>query len=83
MNNWQFHEAQAQLEEVIECAKTIGPQTISANGQEKVVVITNAMYEKLMSKQQTLVDFMQSSPMHTIEDIHLERDKSFALYVSI
>ncbi len=83
MNNWQFHEAQAQLEEVIECAKKFGPQTISANGQKKVVVITNAMYEKIIRKQHSLVNFMQSSPMHTIEDIHLERDKSLALYVPI
>jgi prevent-host-death family protein len=79
MHFWHLHEAQAQLAGVIKCASTLGPQTITINGQPEAVVIGYTLYEKLIEKQQSLLDFMQSSPLYTIEDINFERDKSSSL----
>jgi prevent-host-death family protein len=79
MNFWHLQEAQARLSEVIKCAITLGPQVITISGQPKAVVIDSTFYENLIEKQQSLFDFMQSSPLYTLEDIDFERDQSLAL----
>ena len=39
MSTWQLQDAKARLSELIETAKTEGPQTITQRGVESVVVV--------------------------------------------
>ncbi|MSP36371.1 MAG: type II toxin-antitoxin system Phd/YefM family antitoxin [Limnohabitans sp.] len=83
MQMWQMQEAKARLSEVIKCAQTLGPQNITVHGQPVAVVVSQAMFEKLTGNQQSLVSFMQSSPLYAMEDVPLERDKSLTRKVSL
>ena len=83
MQIWQMQEAKARLSEVVKCAETMGPQTITVHGQPVAVVISHAMYEKLTGNEQSLVKFMRASPLYAMEDVPLERDKSLTRKVSL
>ena len=76
MKTWQMQDAKARLSELVKCAETLGPQNITFHGQPVAVVISQAMYEKLTGKTQSLVGFMRASPMYAMKDLSLERDKS-------
>jgi hypothetical protein len=41
------------------------------------------MFEKLTGNQQSLVSFMQASPLYAMEDVPLQRDKSLTRKVSL
>jgi prevent-host-death family protein len=76
MQEWKMQDAKARLPDVIRCAKALGPQNITLHGLTVAVVLSQAMYEKLTCNQQSLVSFMHASPLHAIEDVPFERDKS-------
>jgi prevent-host-death family protein len=83
MKMWQMQEAKARLSELVKCAETLGPQNITVHGQPVAVVISQAMYEKLTGKTQSLVRFMRASPLFAMEDLSLERDKSLTRKISL
>ncbi len=75
MQTWQLQEAKARLSEVIRQASQ-SPQEITLRGQPAVVVISKDEYNKLIHQpQQSLVQFLQSSPLAQVQ-LDLERDKS-------
>lgn len=63
---WQLQAAKAQFSEVIRRARANGPQVITKQGKEEVVILPIEQYKRLTerSKQpQSLVQFFAESPL--------------------
>jgi prevent-host-death family protein len=76
MNAWQMQEAKARLSEVVKRAQDQGPQDITLHGRSVAVVLSRQAFEYLAGGRQSLVDFMRASPLHGLDDLPLERDRS-------
>ncbi len=72
---WQLQEAKNRFSEVVKKALTEGPQTVTRHGEEIVVVLSKAEYNRLKKSQGSLVDFFRQSPLVGVE-LDLERDQS-------
>lgn len=72
---WQLQEAKNRFSEVVKKAITEGPQTVTRHGEEIVVVLSKAEYNRLKKSQVGLVDFFRQSPLVGVE-LDLERDQS-------
>jgi prevent-host-death family protein len=73
--DWQVQTAKAQFSEVFRRARTEGPQHITRQGKEGVMMISDEDYARLKGKPKTsLVEFFRSSPLVGVE-LDLERDR--------
>lgn len=74
---WQVQTAKAQFSEVFRRARAEGPQLITRQGKEAVVMIADEQYEELVGRShqpKTLVEFFRTSPLVGVE-LDLERQK--------
>jgi antitoxin Phd len=74
---WQVQTAKARFSEVFRLARTEGPQRITRQGKEGVVMISDEQYQRLTvtSRQpKSLVQFFRESPLVGVK-LDLERDK--------
>lgn len=74
---WQLQVAKARFSEVFQLARTRGPQFVTRQGKEAVVILPVEQFEELIgrSKQaKSLVQFFRESPWMGLE-LDLERDK--------
>ncbi|MEW6754440.1 MAG: type II toxin-antitoxin system Phd/YefM family antitoxin [Candidatus Latescibacterota bacterium] len=60
---WQLQDAKNRFSQVAEEAVVYGPQVITKRGQDAVVVMSYAEYERLARPRSSLVDFLLSSPL--------------------
>ena len=60
---WQLQEAKNKLSQVAEEAVQYGPQVITKRGEDAVVVISRAEYERLSRPRTSLVEFLSTSPL--------------------
>lgn len=74
MHAWQMQDAKARLSEVVKCAESEGPQSITVHGVSVAVLVSRPMFDRLTGNGQSLVDFMRQSPLHDADDINLDRD---------
>jgi antitoxin Phd len=77
-STWQFQTAKARFGEVVHLARTIGPQRITRQGREGVVIVAEEEYERLTARAhrpKSLVQFLRESPLAGI-DLDLERDRT-------
>src|SRR3954467_1012163 len=75
--SWQIQTAKARFSEVFRRARTEGPQRISRQGKESVVMVAQEQYDQLMGKAhqpKNIVEFFRQSPLVGI-DLDLERDR--------
>lgn len=75
---WQIQSAKARFSEVFQRARTEGPQRITRQGKEAVVMVAEEQYNRLLSKSRqpkNIVDFFQQSPLAGL-DLDLKRDRS-------
>jgi prevent-host-death family protein len=75
--SWQIQTAKARFSEVFRRARTEGPQLITRQGKEGVVMISDEQYQQLVGKShqpKSIVQFFRDSPLVGIE-LNLERDK--------
>jgi antitoxin Phd len=82
---WQVQTAKARFSEVFRLARTAGPQRITRQGKEGVVMISDEQYEqlKLRSRQpKSLVQFFRESPLAGVE-LDLERDQDSGREIEI
>jgi len=77
MQTWQIQTAKARFSDVVKSAKTEGPQNITVHGKSVAVVVSRDLFDRLSGNAQSLVQFMQSSPLYAMDDLVLERDRSF------
>jgi antitoxin Phd len=76
-HTWQIQTAKARFSEVFRLARTEGPQRITRQGKEGVVMIADDQYDRLMVKSRqpkSIVQFFRESPLVGVE-LDLERDK--------
>jgi antitoxin Phd len=73
---WQLQEAKARFSEVFKKAYSDGPQIISRQGKDAVVVIPLSVFEQLTGrrKQDSIAKFFAKSPLASIA-LDLKRDK--------
>ena len=76
MQSWQMQTAKARFSEVVKRAADEGPQEITVHGRSVAVVISRELFDRLSGNQNSLLDFMQQSPLYGQEDIAFERDSS-------
>lgn len=75
--SWQVQSAKARFSEVFRKARTEGPQRITRQGKEGVVMVAEEHYESLVSKSRqpkSLVQFFRQSPLVGV-DLDLKRDR--------
>jgi antitoxin Phd len=74
---WQLQTAKARFSEVFRRARSEGPQLITRQGKEGVVMISDEQYEQLVGRShqpKSLVQFFRESLLVGIE-LDLERNK--------
>ncbi|HTP34147.1 MAG TPA: type II toxin-antitoxin system prevent-host-death family antitoxin [Candidatus Acidoferrales bacterium] len=75
--DWQLQTAKAKFSEVFRLARTEGPQRITRQGKEGVVMISDEQYHRLTAKAhqpKSIVQFFRESPLAGVK-LDLERDK--------
>jgi prevent-host-death family protein len=76
-HDWQIQTAKAKFSEVFRLARTEGPQRITRQGKEGVVMISDEQYDRLMVKShqpKSIAQFFRESPLVGVQ-LDLERDK--------
>jgi len=74
---WQLQVAKARFSELFRLARSEGPQHITRQGKECVVMISDEEYERLVGKAhqpKNLLQFFRESPLVGV-DLDLERYK--------
>ena len=73
MASWQVQEAKSRFSEVIERARTEGPQTITRHGAERAVVISIEDYRALVAYKPDFKAHLLGGPK--VDDFSIERDR--------
>ena len=60
---WTVAQAKAKFSEVIDKARSLGPQTITRNGRKAAVVVAADEWERKVRSKGTLAEFLASSPL--------------------
>ncbi|HEX4573478.1 MAG TPA: type II toxin-antitoxin system Phd/YefM family antitoxin [Gemmatimonadales bacterium] len=60
---WTVAQAKAKLSEVIENARTRGPQIITRNGRRTAVLVDAEEWERKTRRSGSLADFFKASPL--------------------
>ena len=60
---WTVAEAKSKLSEVIDLARSRGPQTITRNGRTAVVVVAAEEWERKTKRTGNLAEFFAASPL--------------------
>jgi len=82
---WQLQTAKAQLSEVFRRARSEGPQWITRQGKEAVVMLPAEEFERLRGRKkqpQSLVRFFAESPLARVP-IDLERKPDYGRMVDL
>ena len=75
--SWQVQTAKARFSEVFRKARIEGPQWITRQGKEGVVMIAEEQYDRLVGKARqpkSLVQFFRQSPLVGV-DLDLDRSR--------
>jgi len=76
-NAWQLQTAKARFSELFRLARTEGPQIITRQGREAVVMLPVEQFDQLVNRSRqpkSLVQFFRESPLVGI-DLDLTREK--------
>jgi prevent-host-death family protein len=76
-SSWQVQTAKARFSELFRRARLEGPQRITRQGREGVVMIAEEEYDRLLGRSRqpvSLVDFFRKSPLVGVE-LDLDRDR--------
>ncbi|MCD6584611.1 MAG: type II toxin-antitoxin system Phd/YefM family antitoxin [Desulfobacteraceae bacterium] len=73
-NYWQLQDAKNKFSNLVETVQKKGPQIVTKNGKEAVVVISIDEYKQLTKPKTTLVDFFKNSPLAE-EKLDFSRNK--------
>ncbi len=70
---WQVQEAKTRLSEVIERARTEGPQTITRHGAERAIVLSIEDYRALAANKPDFKAHLLGGPK--VDDFSIDRDR--------
>lgn len=83
MRRWALQDAKARLSELVRLASEHEPQEITLRGEPAVVVVSREDYERLTQPRESLVEFMQRSPLYGADDLEFPRDQSLNREVAL
>jgi antitoxin Phd len=76
---WQIQTAKARFSELFRRARTEGPQLITRQGKEGVVMVSDVQYDQLVGRShqpKSLVQFFRESPLVGVElDLARQKDE--------
>jgi prevent-host-death family protein len=72
--SWTVAEAKARFSEVLERARSEGPQTITRHGRKTAVVVASEQWERKTKRVGTLAEFFANSPLRA-SGLKVERIK--------
>jgi len=84
-SRWQLQTAKAQFSEVFRRARTKGPQVVTRQNREAVVILPLEEFERLMERSQqprSLVKFFADSPLAKAS-LNLERAPDYGRKVDL
>ena len=81
-DNWTVAEAKARFSEVIEKAKTDGPQTITRHGRTAAVIVGADEWERKSKRVGNLAEFLAASPLRG-SGIKVRRSKARARKIAL
>jgi prevent-host-death family protein len=73
---WTVAEAKARFSELIEKARSDGPQTITKNGRKAAVVVSPEEWRRKTERVGTLADFFAASPLRN-SGLKIPRSRQF------
>lgn len=76
MNTWKLEDAKNKFSQVVSEALAGEPQRVTRRGREAVVVVSAEEYARLTRPKESLVEFLQRSPLAE-EDLDLSRPRDF------
>jgi antitoxin Phd len=72
---WQLQTAKQRFSELVERARSDGPQVVTKHGKDAVVVISSEEYERLRGDEPSLVEFIRSAPDFDALDLERPADR--------
>ena len=75
MEPWPIHQAKARFSELVKRAQQT-PQQLTFHGQPVAVVLSAEAYQRQQHTGESLLEFMQRSPLADADDLVLKRDRS-------
>jgi antitoxin Phd len=72
MTTWPVQDAKTRLSEVIERARSEGPQTITRHGKERAVVLSIEDYRRLAARRPDFKAYLLGGPK--VDDFSIDRD---------
>lgn len=82
MKSWQVQEAKARLSDLIKSAQH-EPQDITLHGKSVAVVVSRADFDRMQASKESLVSFMQRSPLMGLKGFKLEREQTLTREVEL
>lgn len=81
---WQLQEAKARFSELVRRAQTDGPQFVTRQGKNAVVIISVEEFNRLLRANQpeSLVEFFANSPLAE-GPIDLERERDYGREIDL
>jgi antitoxin Phd len=82
---WQLQTAKARFSEVFRRARTEGPQYVTRQGKEAVVIVPAEEFERLTGRTRqprSLVDFFAESPLADA-DLNLKRKPDYGRKITL
>ena len=61
--SWSVADAKARFSEMIDKARSDGPQTVTRNGKPAAVIVSVDEWERKTGRKGTLTEFFQNSPL--------------------
>ena len=74
MRTWQVQDAKTRLSEVIERARSEGPQSITRHGKERAVVLSIEEYRSLVAQRPDFKTYLLGGPK--VDDFSVDRDRN-------
>lgn len=66
---WQLQTAKQHFSELVERARSEGPQVVTKHGKDAVVVVSAEDYKRLSGGEPSLVEFIRSAPDFELLDL--------------
>jgi prevent-host-death family protein len=73
MRTWQLQEAKSRFSELVQKALDEGPQAVTRRGEEVVIVVPAAEYNRLTGRTRDFKEFLLSFP--DVEGFEIERSR--------
>jgi prevent-host-death family protein len=84
-DTWQLQAAKARFSELFRLVRSKGPQWVTRQGKEAVVVLPAEQFERLLKHNagpQSLVDFFAESPLFG-SDVKFKREADFGRDIAL